>query len=83
MNKDEFAGQWKNIKGKVKEKWGELTDDDLTRINGKRDQLLGFIQKRYGYEKEKAEQELSTWEKDFDAKNTTKSSSNPKSSFRK
>lgn len=72
MNKDEFAGQWKNIKGKVKETWGELTDDDITRIDGKRDQLLGFIQKRYGYEKERAEEELKKWEKDFEVRQTSK-----------
>lgn len=65
MNKDEFSGQWKTIKGQVKEQWGKLTDDDITRIEGKRDQLLGAIQKRYGYDKERAEQELSTWEEGF------------------
>lgn len=65
MNKDEFSGQWKTIKGKVKEQWGKLTDDDITKIEGKRDQLLGVIQKRYGYDKERAEQEVSTWEEGF------------------
>lgn len=62
MNKDIFEGQWKNIKGQVKEKWGKLTDDDLTSIEGKRDQLLGCIQKRYGYTQERAEEELKSWE---------------------
>lgn len=64
MNKEQFSGQWNTIKGKVKEKWGKLTDDDLSRIEGKRDQLLGFIQKRYGYEKERAQEELERWEKE-------------------
>lgn len=61
MNKDQFQGQWKSIKGKIKEKWGKLTDDDLTQINGKREQLVGQLQKKYGYAKEKAEEELKNW----------------------
>jgi uncharacterized protein YjbJ (UPF0337 family) len=65
MNKDQFQGQWKQIKGKIKEKWGKLTEDDLTQINGKRDQLLGKLQQRYGYAKEKAEEELKHWEGSF------------------
>lgn len=52
MNKDEAYGNWKQFKGKVKEQWGKLTDDDMTVIEGKRDQLVGKIQERYGYEKD-------------------------------
>lgn len=63
INKDTLRGNWTELKGKVKEQWGRLTDDDLTEINGKRDQLLGKLQKKYGYAKEKAEQELDAWEK--------------------
>ncbi len=63
MDKDTLKGDWNIMKGKVKENWGRLTDDDLTQINGKRDQLLGLIQKKYGYAKEKAEMEYSNWEK--------------------
>ena len=48
MNKDEIGGNWKQFKGKAKEKWGKLTDDDMTVIEGKRDQLFGKIQERYG-----------------------------------
>lgn len=66
MNKEQFSGQWKTIKGQVKEKWGKLTDDDITQIEGKREQLLGFLQKRYGYEKERAEEELEKWENEID-----------------
>jgi uncharacterized protein YjbJ (UPF0337 family) len=62
MNKEQFQGQWNTIKGKIKEKWGKLTDQDLTRIDGKREQLLGELQKKYGLAKEKAEQELSKFE---------------------
>ena len=57
MNADILKGKWKEIKGEVKQKWGKLTDDDLTQIEGKEEQLLGLLQKRYGYAKEKAEEE--------------------------
>ncbi|PIJ48420.1 hypothetical protein BL250_15805 [Erwinia sp. OLTSP20] len=63
MNKDQASGNWKEFKGKVKEKWGKLTDDDMQIINGKRDQLIGKIQARYGYEKDRAEKEVSDWER--------------------
>ena len=63
QNKDTFQGDWNELKGKVKEKWGKLTDNDLTEIQGKRDQLLGKLQKRYGLAKEKAEEQLTEWEK--------------------
>ncbi|MBM3597461.1 MAG: CsbD family protein [Alphaproteobacteria bacterium] len=62
MNWDQIAGNWKQAKGKVKEQWGELTDDDLTRINGKRDQLVGVVQERYGIAKEQAERQVKSWE---------------------
>ena len=62
MNKDQAGGNWKQFKGTVKEKWGKLTDDDLTVIEGKRDQLVGKIQERYGYQKEAPEKEVKAWE---------------------
>ncbi|ATZ13214.1 CsbD family protein [Erwinia amylovora] len=62
MNKHEAGGNWKQFKGKVKEQWGKLTEDDLTVVEGKRDQLVGKIQERYGYQKDQAEKELSDWE---------------------
>jgi uncharacterized protein YjbJ (UPF0337 family) len=52
MNRDQIEGNWKNIKGKVKERWGKLTDDDLTAIDGKKEQLVGKLQERYGDTKE-------------------------------
>jgi uncharacterized protein YjbJ (UPF0337 family) len=58
MNWDQIAGNWMQFKGKIKEKWGKLTDDDLTTIAGKRDQLTGLLHQRYGLEKDKAEAEL-------------------------
>ncbi|SUG97662.1 stress-response protein [Salmonella enterica subsp. enterica] len=62
MNKDEAGGNWKQFKGKMKEQWGKLTDDDMTVIEGKRDQLVGKIQERYGYQKDQAEKEVVDWE---------------------
>lgn len=64
MRKEIIQGKWKQMVGKVKEKWGKLTDDDLTVINGKRDQLVGKLQEKYGYAKDKAEKELSKFEED-------------------
>lgn len=57
MNADILKGQWKQIKGDVKLKWGKLTDDDLTAIEGMEDKLVGLLQTRYGYHKDKAQKE--------------------------
>jgi len=59
MNKTVLEGDWTQLKGKIKEKWGKLTDDDLKVIEGKRDQIAGKLQERYGYAKEQAEKELA------------------------
>ena len=59
MNWDQVAGNWKQFKGQVKEKWCKLTDDDLDVIAGKRDQLVGKVQERYGITKEEAEKEFN------------------------
>ncbi len=61
MNQDRIEGNWKQVKGKVKEQWGKLTDDDLDVIDGKRDQLEGKIQERYGYAKDQVSKEVDTW----------------------
>ena len=61
MNWDQFEGKWKQMKGSVKEQWGKLTDDDLDRISGQRDQLVGRIQERYGLAKEAAEKQADEW----------------------
>lgn len=55
MNDDILAGNWKQFRGKVKEQWGKLTDDELDQIEGKRDQMVGLLQKEYGYSREDAE----------------------------
>jgi uncharacterized protein YjbJ (UPF0337 family) len=65
MNWDTIAGNWKQATGKVKEKWGNLTDDDITRIGGKRDQLVGRIQERYGIAKDEAERQVKDWENQY------------------
>ncbi|MFZ2444862.1 MAG: CsbD family protein [Syntrophobacteraceae bacterium] len=62
MNWDQIAGNWKQVKGVVREKWGKLTDDDVDVIAGKRDILLGKIQEKYGAAREEAEKDLKAWE---------------------
>ena len=61
MNWDRIEGDWKQFKGKAKEQWGKLTDDDLDVAAGKRDQLIGKIQSRYGVAKDDAEKQLDAW----------------------
>lgn len=56
---DILQGQWKQLRGKIQEEWGNLTDDDLDRVNGQYDQLVGALQERYGYGKVEAEARLS------------------------
>ena len=63
MNKDQIAGDWKQFKGKVKEQWGKLTDDEVRVIEGKSDQLAGLIQTRYGVAKEEAERQAEAFKK--------------------
>lgn len=58
MNEDILSGKWNQMKGKIKQQWGKLTDDDLDQISGKRDEILGLVQERYGWERERAESEL-------------------------
>jgi uncharacterized protein YjbJ (UPF0337 family) len=61
MDWNRVEGNWKQLKGKVQEKWGNLTDDDLDVIQGHRDQLEGKIQERYGYAKDKVRQDIDDW----------------------
>jgi uncharacterized protein YjbJ (UPF0337 family) len=61
MNADVFKGQWLQLKGKVRQQWGRLTDDDIAEINGDRDLLLGKIQELYGRSREQAEEDLDRW----------------------
>jgi len=59
LNQDVFEGKWKEMRGQVKEWWGKLTDDDLERAGGNADQLVGLLQQKYGYTRERAEQEFN------------------------
>lgn len=61
MNQDILQGRWTQLKGKVREKWGELTDDEIDQIAGQKDQLIGKIQERYGLAKNEAEREIDDW----------------------
>ena len=74
MNSDVFEGKWKQLKGSVKQRWAKLTDDDVTAISGKRDELVGKLQERYGYTKEQAQREADEWaaaaNSDLDATST-------------
>ena len=58
MNSDQLEGKWKQLKGSVKQQWGKLTDDDLTFINGKSDQLVGKVQERYGIARDEAQKRV-------------------------
>jgi uncharacterized protein YjbJ (UPF0337 family) len=58
MNWNQIEGNWMKVKGLVRQNWAKLTDDDIARINGKREELLGRLQERYGYVKERAEREV-------------------------
>jgi uncharacterized protein YjbJ (UPF0337 family) len=61
MNWDRIQGDWKQFAGKIKIQWGKLTDDDLTQINGKEEELEGKIQERYGYAKDKIKKDIEAW----------------------
>jgi uncharacterized protein YjbJ (UPF0337 family) len=61
LNRQELAGNWKQLKGQAKKKWGELTDDDLDQIAGRREILIGKVQERYGKELAAAQEEVDEW----------------------
>jgi uncharacterized protein YjbJ (UPF0337 family) len=61
MNQDTVKGHWKEIKGKLKQQWGNLTDDDIARLNGSREELEGLLQQRYGYERDRIEKEIDNF----------------------
>jgi uncharacterized protein YjbJ (UPF0337 family) len=63
MNRDTLKGDWNQLKGRIKEAWGKLTDQDLEVVAGKRDQLVGLIQKTYGIAREAAEREVQEFER--------------------
>lgn len=61
MNQDTLKGQWTQLKGRVREQWGKLTDDDLNQIQGRSEQLVGRLQERYGIAKDEAQRQLDSW----------------------
>lgn len=64
MNEHTLKGEWNQMKGSVKQKWGELTDDDLSQIEGNRDKLVGRVQERYSHSKEDAERAVDDWRRE-------------------
>jgi uncharacterized protein YjbJ (UPF0337 family) len=72
MNWDQIEGKWKQYAGRAKEKWGKLTDDDLAVIRGRRDQLIGKIQERYGIVMEAAEKEVNEFARSLHSDESTK-----------
>ena len=71
MNWDQLEGKWKQYSGKVKEKCGKLTDDDLDVVRGRRDQLIGKIQERYGIVKQEAEKQVDEFARSFRSEDST------------
>ncbi len=61
MNWDQIEGRWKEFKGKAVEKWGDITDDDWDRMAGKRDQMVGYVQKKFGDDRAAAERAVDDW----------------------
>ncbi len=70
MNEDVFGGLWKQLKGQVRQQWGKLTDDDMETMGGSKDEVIGRIQERYGWERERAEMEVNDF---FDRHSSTPS----------
>jgi uncharacterized protein YjbJ (UPF0337 family) len=68
MNQDVFAGQWRQMRGELKSWWGKLADDDFDRIGGQKDKLIGVVQEKYGYAREKAQQEVERRFKEYSDK---------------
>jgi uncharacterized protein YjbJ (UPF0337 family) len=61
MNDDTLKGQWKQLKGRVREQWGKLTNDDVDQIEGQSEQLVGKVQERYGIAKDEARRQVDSW----------------------
>lgn len=66
LNSEALKGEWNQLKGSVKQKWADLTDDDLTHIEGSRDKLVGRLQERSGRTKEEVEREVDDWRREND-----------------
>lgn len=66
MNEDVLQGKWKQLKGEIKTMWGDLTDDEIDQIEGKRDKLVGKLQEKYGYTRQEAEDEIEDFIEDLE-----------------
>ncbi len=66
MNWEQIEGRWREIKGRIRQKWGQMTDDEFEKIAGKKDELLGWLQNKYGYSKEQAEKEIDEFGRSFE-----------------
>jgi uncharacterized protein YjbJ (UPF0337 family) len=62
VNWDQIEGNWKQLKGKARQQWGKLTDDEIDQVGGKREELVGRVQERYGIAREEAERQVKSWE---------------------
>ncbi|HEX7121246.1 MAG TPA: CsbD family protein [Gemmatimonadaceae bacterium] len=67
MNSDQMRGRWKEMKGRIREKWGQLTDDELDQVGGRWDQLVGLVQRRYGTAREDAEREVNDLRRHYES----------------
>lgn len=61
MNLDQLKGNWKELKGQIREQWGKLTDDEIDEAEGDREQIVGLVQKKYGKTREEAERAFDDW----------------------
>ncbi|HZY45566.1 MAG TPA: CsbD family protein [Anaerolineae bacterium] len=71
-NKDILQGKWHELKGQARQRFAKLTDDDVERLSGKMEELSGVLQKKYGYDKAKADTEINNWLKEADKKHNAK-----------
>jgi len=76
MNWDQIEGKWKQYVGKAKTKWGKLTDNDLQALSGKKGQLVGLVQERYGIAKDEAERQVNEWGNSFSDDNAAQRDEN-------
>lgn len=73
MNKDILQGKWKQIRGDAKKAWGKITDDELDQLEGNSDKLVGLLQERYGYSRERSEQEVARFREEMNRKYASQS----------
>ena len=78
MNKDVFEGKWKQIRGQAKEWWGRLTDDDLNKVAGKFESFVGLLQEKYGYSRERAQEELEKHVNEYETNMNRKTEPTPR-----